>query len=482
MTRIKDFRIMTQLTKLLLASIFTIATVSLGNAQCATWIDSPQKDDAENAHSIYRQAIKTEDYTLAFENWEKAFSIAPAADGKRDYHFTDGAKLYMNKFKTETDPTKKEEYKNKALSLIDEAIACYNAGSITSSKCSNDECIQKRIGYLAGRKAFDMFYTFNTPYAQTTEALKLAVEKSGNDAEYIVFDPYASIVVYEIEKERMDKAVARSIYEELNAIADYNIENNAKLSSYYQQAKDAMNAKFAVIEHLIFDCDFFVDKYRPEYEASPEDVEIWKKIVAKLKAQECDASNAFLVEVESKYKAWATAQNEAAQAEFEKNNPSVMAKKCYDQGDYECAVAKYKEAIDAEADDEKKASYYFSLASIQFRKLKAYSAARSSARKAAQLKANWGRPYMLIGDMYGSSARNCGDSWNQRLAILAAMEKYRYAKSVDASLTDDANSRLSKYAASMPSIEDGFQRGIKEGQTVTAGCWIGETVKVRYKK
>ena len=327
-----------------------------------------------------------------------------------------------------------------------------------------------------------MYYTFNTPYSQTIEAVKMAVEKSGNDAEYIVFDPYASIVVYEIEKERMDKAVARSIYEELNAIADYNIENNAQLSAYYKQAKDAMNAKFAVIEHLIFDCDFFVDKLRPEYEASPEDPEVWKKIVAKLKAQDCDATNAFLVEVETKYVAWAEEQNAAAQAEFEKNNPSVMAKKCYDQGDFDCAVEKYKEAIEKETDDDKKAGYYFSLASIQFRKLKAYGAARASARQAAKLRPGWGRPYMLIGDMYGSSARTCGDSWNQRLAILAAMDKYRYAKSVDAEMTDDANSRLGKYSGSMPSIEDGFQRGIKEGQKVNVGCWIGESVTVKYKK
>ncbi len=473
---------MTRTTKFLLAIIFTVTTTTLGNSQCASWNDSPQKEDAENAHSIYRQAMKSKDYILAFENWEKAFGIAPVADGKRDYHFTDGAQLYLNLFKSETDAAKKEEYKNKSLSLIDDAIACYNLGAITSSKCTNDACIRKRIGYLAGRKAFDMFYTFNTPYSQTTEALKLAVENSGNDAEYIVFDPYASIVVYQIEKEKMEKTEARSIYEELNAIADYNIENNAKLSAYYKQAKDAMNAKFAVIEHLIFDCDFFVNKLRPEYDASPEDVEVWKKIVAKLKAQNCDSSNAFLMEVEGKYKAWATAQNAAKQAEFEANNPAILAKKCYDSGDFDCAVAKYKEAIDNEMDTEKKASYYFSLASIQFRKLKAYGVARNSAREAAKLRPNWGRPFMLIGDMYGSSARNCGNSWDQRLAILAAMDKYRYAKSIDSELSDDANSRLNKYASSMPSLEDGFQRGIKEGQTVKVECWIGETVKVKYKK
>jgi tetratricopeptide (TPR) repeat protein len=472
---------MTRLTKILLASIFTIMSVSIGTSQCASWNDSPKKDDAENAHSIYRQAIKTEDYKIAFENWQKAFDIAPAADGKRDYHFTDGSQLYMRKFKNETDPAKKEEYKNKALSLIDDAIACYNSGAITSSKCTDDECIQKRIGYLAGRKAFDMFYTFNTPYSQTTEALKLAIEKGGNETEYIVFDPYASIVVYEFEKERMGKDEARSIYEQLNAIADYNIENNKELSDYYQQAKEAMNAKFAVIEHLIFDCDFFVNKMRPEYDASPEDVEVWKKIVSKLKAQGCDDSNEFLIEVETKYVTWANAQNEAARAEFEANNPSIMAKKCYDLEDYDCAVAKYLEAIEAETDIEKKASYYFSLASIQFRKLNEYNNARNSAREASKLRPDWGRPVMLIGDMYGSSARNCGSSWDQRLAILAAMDKYRYAKSIDPEVSDDANSRLGKYTAAMPSIEDGFQRGIKEGQTVTVGCWIGESVKVKYR-
>ena len=139
------------------------------------------------------------------------------------------------------------------------------------------------------------------------------------------------------------------------------------------------------------------------------------------------------MEVEGKYKAWATAENAAKQAEFEANNPSIMAKKLYDEGDFDGAIEKYDEAITNEVDAEKKAGYLFSKASILFRKQKKYAAARSAAREAAKLKPNWGRPFMLIGDMYGSSARGCGDSWNQRLAILAAMDKYRYAKSIDSS-------------------------------------------------
>ncbi len=473
---------MKRLTKFLFAGVLTLATLTLGNSQCETWNDSPKKVDAENAHSIYRQGLKLEDYALTFENWKITYDIAPAADGKRDYHFTDGAKIYLNKFKNESDAALKEKYKNKAISLIDDAIACYNVGTIKSGKCQDDACIQKRIGYLQGRKAYDMYYTYNTLYSETLVALEDAVAKGGNDVEYIVFNPYAAIAVYQFEKGIMEKSKVLGIYENLNAIADVNIAKENDLSTYYKQAKDAMNGIFSKIEGELFDCDFFANKLRPQYDAAPNDHDLWKSIVAKLKSQGCDGSNAFLAEVEGKYKTWAQGQNASRKAEFEANNPGIQAKKLYDAGDYNGAILMYKETIANESDNSKKAGYHFSIASIQYRKLKNYGVARSSARTAASLRPNWGRPFMLIGDMYGSSARSCGNSWDQRLAILAAMDKYRYAKSIDPSSADDANSRLSKYRASMPTLEDGFQRGIKEGQKVKVGCWIGETVAVKYKK
>ena len=87
----------------------------------------------------------------------------------------------------------------------------------------------------------------------------------------------------------------------------------------------------------------------------------------------------------------------------------------------------------------------------------------------------------LIGDLYASSARNCGDAWNQRLAIIAAIDKYNYAKSVDPSLAEEANKKVSKYRASLPDSNEGFMRGVSAGDSQKVGCWIGESVKVRYK-
>jgi len=451
------------------------------SAQCETWEGNAKKGEAEDAHTIYRQALKTEDYALAFENWEIAYGIAPAADGKRDFHYTDGIKLYINKWKSETDAAKKKEHVDMILKLQGQAVECLQSGGITL-KCDGEaDCYTKRIGYLQGRLAYDMYYSLNTVYSKTLEQLSGAVENSGNDVEYIVFAPYANIAVYNFEKELMSKEEARAIYEKLNAIADHNIAKSDNLSPSYQQAKESMNATFSKIERDIFDCDYFKIKLRPDYDADPNNVEVIKKTLAILKGQGCTPGDPFYDELDGKWKKYAAEENARLQNEYDQNNPNRMAKKLYDAGDFKGAAEKYQQAIDSESDPEKKSGYMFSLASIQFRKLKQYSKARTTAREAAKVRPGWGRPYMLIGDMYGSTARNCGDSWNQRLAILAAMDKYSYAKQVDPSQADEANKRLSKYRASMPAQDEGFMRGVKAGQTQRVGCWIGETVTVQFQ-
>ena len=76
--------------------------------------------------------------------------------------------------------------------------------------------------------------------------------------------------------------------------------------------------------------------------------------------------------------------------------------------------------------------------------------------------------------------RGC-DDWNSRLAVIAAIEKYGYAKSIDGEVADDANKRIGQYSDALPARQDGFMRGLKEGQSVPVGCGIGETVKLRFK-
>ena len=81
--------------------LFTAMSFSL-LGQCESWVGADNKDEGENAHSIYRQALKGNDFTTAFEYWQQAYAIAPAADGKRDYHYLDGVKIYVHLWQNET--------------------------------------------------------------------------------------------------------------------------------------------------------------------------------------------------------------------------------------------------------------------------------------------------------------------------------------------------------------------------------------------
>ena len=464
-------------TVLLFAGVLYMATPA--TAQCGKFTDAANAEEAETFHVLYRQDAKSKNYDAAYENWEKAYAAAPAADGLRDVHYTDGIKILKHKLKAETDATKKAELVQRVLGLYEGVISCLESGGVKLPKTKAED----RVAYHLGRQGFDMFYDLVTPYSQTRAVLEAAMEKGGNNSEYIVLDPYARIVVHQFTNEKMTKEESRAAYTKLNEIADYNIANNAKYKAYYEQAKTSVEAIFAQIENNIFDCEYFVEKLRPQYEADPDNVDVLKEIIPTLKRQGCVAGQPFLDELEKKYEKYAVAENARRQAEFEANNPGMMANKMYKAGQYPEAIAKYREALESEADDSKKAGYYFSIASIQGRKLGQNGQARTNAYNAAKLRPNWGRPYMLIGDLYAKSSKNCGkDGYTRGLAVIAAIDKYRKAKSVDSDpeIAAEANKKIGIYSGSIPPKEDVFMRGMQGGKTAKVGCWIGETVKVRY--
>ncbi len=460
----------TLLKTLNIFALFSIAFFSnqTATAQCEGWMGNPKMEEAETAHTLYRGDIKTEKYDAAFENWQIAYTIAPAADGKRPFHYSDGRKIYMHKLKSETDAAKKKEYGEIIMRLYDEQIACYG-----------DDFKAGNTAMLTGRKAYDMFYYLNTPYSKTYKVLQDAVKAGGDKSEYVILDPYARVVVNLFSNEKIDKDEARSVYDLLLGIADKNIAEGGKFTEQYKAGKENVLAQFRTIEKNIFDCAYFKEKHKAEYESNPTP-QAAKALFQKLNGLGCTGEDPFMAKLKTAYAAYAKEENAKRQATFEANNPALLASKAYKSGDYATAVAKYQEAVAAESDPVKQAGYYFSMASIEFRKNKSYSKAREHARKAAQLRPDWGKPYMLIGDMYATTSRSCGDSWNQRLAVLAALSKYQKAKSLQPDL-EGISGKVSKYLGYRPDKETAFMRGKKSGDKDRVGCLIGETVTISTK-
>lgn len=463
----------------LLLSLMVLAFSIQMNAQCETWNGKSNQTEIMETHTIYRGALKSKDYAFAEENWAKVYAVAPAADGKRGTHYTDGIKIYKNKIKTEKDKAVKAELGVKLLEIYDDAIACYESKSI-SMKCATDVCYAEKVGELKGRKGFDMYYTTKSPLAESNPLLIESLNTSGSELEYRILSPAAYSTVKLFEKGEIEREKVVEIYEKLVAAADMKIAEDGKYKDKFVEGKEAIINAYKPIERDVFGCEYFINKLKPDYDADPDNPEVIKLTLAYLKAQGCEEGTPFYDEVSTKWKKYASERNAELQAEFEANNPSVKAKALYDEGKFEEAVVKYKEAIAQEEDLERKANYNFSMASILFRKLNKYSEARKAALEAASLKPGWGRPYLLIGDMYAKSSSSCGDAWNQRLAVLAAIDKYSKAKSTDPSVADEANKKIGIYSKSKPTQDEGFMRGYKAGQTLTVGCWIGESVRLRY--
>ena len=464
-----------------LVNILGLAILTMGlplslQAQCSTWNDSPQKDEAEAAHSLYRDVVRgkqpadlaamsEENFKHGFDNWKKAYDIAPAADGQRAMHFSDGRIFYKALIQKETDEAKKAELYKTMFAFYDQQIECY-----------------ENEAYLTGRKAFDMFYAPVHGYRPSTlDAMKKAVELGGNDTEYIVFDPYSKLVVYFFQKEKMTKDEAREVYLKLEEIGNHNVENNERYGAYYKQAMDIMKSEFKKIENDIFDCQYFKDKLLPEYQEKKADLETVKYIYNKLINQGCSDDDPELQDIKTQYESLATEINAKLEEERRQNNPGYDAIQLQKEKKYPEAVARYEEAIKVTEDAEALAQYHYSVAFIKTWQLRQYGSARQHIQDAAKHKEGWGKPYILLGDIYAKMSTGCKEDWDKRLAILAAMQKYNYAKSIDPEVASDANKRIGQYRGALPAKEEGFMRKVSEGDRVTCGCGIGEQVTIRFK-
>jgi len=438
---------------------------------CLKWTESVRQEEAEEAHVLYRQFLKTENYEEAFKYWQKAYELAPAADGQRPFHYMDGRDFYMRMFQKETDEAKKNEYAAAILRLYDEQIQCYGNENL-----------------LLGLKTYDMFYNLRSPYPQLLETLKRAVDNGGNNTAYTVLEPFAYVLVNLFKNKQMSVEEARKYYIAINDIADHNIAHNSEYKAYYQSAKDRMAPVLEEVDKDLFDCEYFKKKFEPLFRANPGDFEAMKYYYNKMVYQGCPETDPLVAEIKAAYETLTAKINAEKLAAYYAENPGAHAKAFYDEGKYNQALDKYEEAIrkeeskGAQADNELLSSYYFSMASILGRKLDRYSAARDYAYKAAKLRSNWGQPFMLIGDLYAETSSSCGaEAWDHHVAVLAAIEKYAYARSLDPAVADEANEKIARYSRFKPMSEEGFMRGVKEGQSLKVNCWIGETVRVSFQ-
>ena len=159
-----------------------------------------------------------------------------------------------------------------------------------------------------------------------------------------------------------------------------------------------------------------------------------------------------------------------------------MARLGVQQQDWSMAKKYFQEAIDQEEDLRKKADDYMGLALVD-NKIGAYASAKSDCLKAAQLRKEWGNPYLFLATIYGKAAEDGvwgKNAVEKKAAYWAAINKLSYAASIDPDIASKANKLSSMYKQAVPDKSIAFQLGAKEGDVIKIGSWINETVTVKF--
>jgi len=157
-----------------------------------------------------------------------------------------------------------------------------------------------------------------------------------------------------------------------------------------------------------------------------------------------------------------------------------MAKLGVNKGDWAMAKKYYLEAIEQEEDLRRKANDYMGLAYVN-NKMGSSASAKSNCLAAGQLRKDWGNPYLYLATLYAEAAGDCGSNAVEKNAVYwAAINKLSYARSIDPEVADKATKLISVYSKAVPDKGVAFQLGYKEGDQVRIGCWVNETVTVKF--
>lgn len=398
--------------------------------------------------SLYREFYKHNNYKDAIKPWRRVFSECPASSERM---YVEGVNMYRNFI--ESAPNE-EQMKGliDTLMLIYDRRAEYYDGQ----------------GNILGRKAIDLLRYRRDDIDAVEEAygyLKESIEieqKESRDAVLITFVT-ASITLNMAGK--IDDNQAIEDYFMATEIVDQLIGK----SSRWDKAKAIIDEN--MLKSGLLTCEALNQYFEPKYEANKEDQEFLQKMIDFYAASSCDRADLYVAASEKMY-----AMDPGPESA---HNLAILF---IAKNDYRKAVRYLKEAcMGGNIEAETKSEWFYELAVVSSANGD-YCDAIHYAREAINLKSDYGKAYMLLGDAYIASRDNLGEDFEKRTAFWAAADKYAKAASVDPAVADEAYQKLNDYKAQYPHNEEIFFRDMKVGDSYLVGGCINEYTTVRSRE
>ncbi|MBQ2076507.1 MAG: hypothetical protein II471_03245, partial [Bacteroidales bacterium] len=332
----------------------------------------------------------------------------------------------------------------------------------------------QEANYL-GSKAISLYKYRPQNYVDVYDMCSRVYELAGNSANYGVLKLYMIVAMDRYEKEEISKDTMVNIYSSISDALAEQIEKETKEDKKNKMSETATFVEEKFVNSSAADCKSIIDVFTPKFEADPTNIDLAKKIIKLLNkgnSDECTLSDLYMRAALVVY------ENEKSYSSARSIAIGYLKRK-----DYTNAEQYYSEAISLEDDAVLKANVYIEMGNNIYYPNKNYSKARQVARNALALDPNCGKAYMLIGKAYAAGGKDCGESPLEKKSVYwLVVDQFQKAKNIDSSLAPEANQLIAKYSEHFPSQQDAFWADLKEGQTVTIGCWINETTTARFIK
>jgi len=417
--------------------------------------------------SEFYEYARNKDYEYAYEPWVWVLENCPKGS-KNIYSY--GLKIAEHRYEKATGDQKETESK-----LIDKVYEMRvehfpdNLGKVYSDWAIS---IEKR-----GATKEEVFEKLETAF--TTNPARMSIKNlaryfqevtnlNKNTNTQKVFDTYddaldavnKKIDVHTKSKDALDKKVADG--EALTKKEATKLKNDAINLRGLGQVEGVLDQ----ILGEVATCERLIPLYNKGFEAHKADAKWLRRAASRLNTKECTDDALFPKLVE----AYVNVEPSADAYIF---YAGILEKR----GKAKEALEYRNKAIEVETDPYKKAEYLYRIALTLKRRSKSQS--RAYANRALKERPSMGKAYLLIANLYASSANSCGtDEISKRMVYVAAANKSRLAMKVDPSLTSRAKKYIKNYMANAPSKKVIFGSDYKSGQSFKIGCWINETVKV----
>ena len=409
--------------------------------------------------SIYTEYVKTNNFKDAYNPWKIVFTEAPTAQVGT---YTNGAKILRALIQSTKDAAQQKTYLDELMGIHDQRIKYLDKlNKIVRTPSSK--------GSVLGMKAHDyiIFSGKNVDVDKAYQMVSEAVNMEKENADYFMFMDMMDISSRKLKKDDAHKEQFIQDYLTASGLADaaFKAAKKERDKKLLKTTKENVDAYF--INSGAASCENLQSIYGPKVAQNKTNLDYLKQVISVMQLLKCTEEQAYF---------------DASEAAHAIEPTSATAAGCgymyYKKGDLTKSISYFDQAVELEQDPDKKAEYSYNAAVILFSK-KQLSKAKQYANKAISIKKEYGDAYILIAQMYASSPNWSDEAALNKCTFFAVLDKLQRAKSVDPSVTEKANELIRIYAGHTPKDEDLFFLGLKKGNSVTIGGWIGETTTIR---